>query len=275
MLQPGDVHVEPPGPDAQHDPGQHRAEHDVQAELARHGEQQEQQHHRPAQRDLPGRILALPDDPLYRLAVRQPRDDGQHDGEQAHEGDGGERDEGPAPGQEHGDDQDGEQFADRARREHVPAELSAEHVVVPQDRQQRAERGGGQGQPDRHVVLDVARDGQPSGYPHGQPGGDHPADHGEAAGFLPEQMRLELVAGQQEQEAEPDVGQQLDAGQVGQAEHVRADYDAADQEHHDLRNARAGQQGDHDRRERGHQCHGHQVEQSLSKVHDAPPRGDY
>jgi hypothetical protein len=84
---------------------------------------------------------------------------------------------------------------------------------------------------------------------------------------LPQQLRIQLVASQQEQEAEPDVGQQLDVGCLGHAEHVGADQDAADQQDDNLRNARAGQHGDDERRERSHQRHGYQVHQSLVKVH--------
>ena len=62
----------------------------------------------------------------------------------------------------------------------------------------------------------------------------------------------------------------MDAGHLGNAEHVRADDDAAEQEDNNLRNARAGQDSDHDRRERGYQRHGHKVVQPLGKVHEAP-----
>ena len=59
-------------------------------------------------------------------------------------------------GEEDRDDQDREQFPHGTRGVHVPAELAGQHVIVPQDGQQRAQRRGGQRQPDRHVVLDVA-----------------------------------------------------------------------------------------------------------------------
>jgi hypothetical protein len=62
------VQAEPAGPDAQHDSGQHRAEHHVKAEPVRERQQREQQDHRPAQRDLRGRVLALLNHPLDRLA---------------------------------------------------------------------------------------------------------------------------------------------------------------------------------------------------------------
>ena len=59
-------------------------------------------------------------------------------------------------GDENRDDQDRKELPDSTRGIHVPTELAGEHVVVPQDRQQRAQCSGGQGQPDRHVVLDIA-----------------------------------------------------------------------------------------------------------------------
>jgi hypothetical protein len=49
-----------------------------------------------------------------------------------------------APGEEDRDDQDGKEFPDSARGEYVPAELAAEHIVVPQDGQQRAQGRGSQ-----------------------------------------------------------------------------------------------------------------------------------
>jgi hypothetical protein len=67
------------------------------------------------------------------------------------------------------------------------------------------------------------------------------------AGPLAEQARVELIPGQQEQEPEPDIGQQLDAAGVGQAEDVRADQDAGQDQHDHLGNARPGQCGHDDR----------------------------
>jgi hypothetical protein len=163
----------------------------------------------------------------------------------------------------------GKELPDSARGEYVPAELAAEHVVVPQDGQQRAQGRGSQRQPDRHVVPDVAGRGQPGRDAHRDHGGDGPADYRQLARSLPEQGGIQLVTSQQEQEAEPHAGQQLDGRGLGQAEHVRADEDATDQEDDHLRNARTRQQGDYERREHRHQPHGHQVSQPLVKVHGA------
>ena len=49
---------------------------------------------------------------------------------------------------------------------------------------------------------------------------------------------------------------------------MRADQHAADEEDDDLRNARAGQDGDQERREGSHQRHRQQVVQPLKNVHD-------
>jgi hypothetical protein len=146
----------------------------------------------------------------------------------------------------------GKSSPDSARGEDVPAERAAEHVVVPQDGQQRTQRRGRQRQPDRHVVPDVPGLGQAGRDAHSDHGGDDPADHRQLARPLPEQRGIQLVTSQQEQEAEPHVGQQLDGRRLGQAEHLRADEDAAEQEDDHLRNARARQQGDHERREHRH-----------------------
>jgi hypothetical protein len=140
--------------------------------------------------------------------------------------------------------------------------------MVPQDGQQRAERRGGQRQPDRHVVPDVPGRAQSRRHPHGEYRRDQPAQDRQRARTLPQQPRIQFVAGQQEQEAEPDIGQQLDAGRLGHAEHVRADQDAAEQQDDNLRNTRARQHGNDERRERGHQRHGHQVRQPLVQIHD-------
>jgi hypothetical protein len=40
---------------------------------------------------------------------------------------------------------------------------------------------------------------------------DHPADQAQPSGPLPEQGKVELIAGEQEEEAQTDVGDELDA----------------------------------------------------------------
>ena len=104
---------------------------------------------------------------------------------------------------------------------------------------------------------------------------NQPAADREPARLLSQQPRIQLVPGQQEQEAQSDIGQQLNIGGLGQAEHMRPDQDAAEQEDDHLRNARAGQDGRQERRERSHQPHGYQVNQPLVKVHHGRLPGGY
>jgi hypothetical protein len=96
-----------------------------------------------------------------------------------------------------------------------------------------------------------------------------------AAGQLPfglsGQVEVEFVAGEQEQEAEADVGQQVDGGPIGPAERLGADQHATDQQDHHLEDARAGQQGHQQRSERGHHPRDQQHLQPPGKIHDPAP----
>jgi hypothetical protein len=105
--------------------------------------------------------------------------------------------------------------------------------------------------------------GQQGHHADGDGGAQRPACHGQPASPLPEQVRIELVAGQQEQEAQPDVGQQLDAAGVGQAQPVRADQDAQEDQDDPLRHPLARQRRRDDRRDRGHDRHRQQRFQAL------------
>src|SRR5215213_4802299 len=108
----------------------------------------------------------------------------------------------------------------------VAAEAAAEQVVVAQDGQQGAEGGGGQPQGHRDERVHEPGRGQDPDQHGGQGQGDQPAGHGQPPGALPEQVGIQLVAGQQEQEAQADVGQQVDLGPVGPAEGLGADQHA-------------------------------------------------
>ena len=85
--------------------------------------------------------------------------------------------------------------------------------------------------------------------------------------MLPQECRVELIAGQQEQEPEARVSDQLDAGGVGDAERVRPDDHAADEEQHDLRYPRPGECRADERGERGDDEDGKQALQALGDIH--------
>ena len=123
------------------------------------------------------------------------------------------------------------------------------------DGQQRAQRGRGQGEPDRHEVAhepDGAKDGHGA---HGDDGAEYPAAHRQPSCPRTQQPRVKLVPGEQEQEPQPDVGEQLYAGGVGQAQDMRADQDPGQDQDDYLGNARPGQRGGDHRRQRRHQRH--------------------
>jgi hypothetical protein len=149
-----------------------------------------------------------------------------------------------------------------------------EHVVVVQDRQQRAEGGGGQPQGHRHEGVHEPGRGQDPGQDPDQGRGHQPAGDGQPPGPLPEQLRIELVPGQHEQEAEADVGQQVDLGPVGPAEHLGADQHAAGQQDHHLGDARPGDQRHQQRCQRGHDGRDQQRVQAPGKIHARPPALD-
>ena len=245
----------PVGPAAQHHPGQHRAQDDVQPEpLGRH-QQQEQQDDGPAQGRLRGRPPALPDDRADPRGADDPRQQGQQDGHDAHGQDRGDRDELAAPGEKQRDGHDGEELPDGPGGQDVPAEVTGQHVVVVQDGQQRAQRGRGQGQPDRYEGTQESEGAEDGHGAHRDDGADQPADDGQPARVRAQQPRVELVPGEQEQEPQPDVGEQLDAGGVGQAQAMRADQDAGQDQDDHLGYARPGNRGDDHRCQRRHQRH--------------------
>ena len=258
-------------PAAQHDPGQERAEDHVEAELLGDHQQEQQQHDGPADGRLGGGALALLEDPLQPVAPHQPRREAQHHGQEADRDQRRQGHELVAGPEEQGDGEDGEQLPHRPGGQQVAAEAAAQHVVVAQDGQQRAQGGGGQPQGDRDERPHEPDRGQDPDRGRGQRHGDQPGHDGQPPGPLPEQVEVELVAGQQEQEPEPHVGQQVDGRPVGPAEHLGADQHPADQQHHHLGDARAGQQGHEHGGERGHHRRDQQRLQAPGKIHARPP----
>ena len=108
-----------------------------------------------------------------------------------------------------------------------------------------------------------------------QPGGkterDHPADQCEPPGPLAEHGRVQFVAGQQEHQAEADVGQQNEGRGVGQTETLRPDHDPADDQQHDLRHPRPGEQRHDQRGERRDNADHHQRVQHARQIVHVPP----
>ena len=75
-------------------------------------------------------------------------------------------------------------------------------------------------------------------------GGHQPGQGGATPGVGAQEPLVDLVAGEQEQEAEADVGEDLRLVRRTQVQALRPDQHAADQQENDLRDARPGQHGD-------------------------------
>ena len=119
-----------------------------------------------------------------------PGHEAQAEGQHPDQGDRRQRGEMIMLGEEHRDRDRGQQFAHRPGGQHVAAELPVQHVVVLQDRQQGAERRGGEGQPDRHEVMDVPGRAQRGHHPDGQHRRHRPAGQRQPSRPLPQQPRV-------------------------------------------------------------------------------------
>ena len=122
-----------------------------------------------------------------------------------------------------------------------PPQRPAQHVVVPQDRQQRPQCGRGQRQRHRDEGVHEAGGREHAGDRDRDHGADQPAGHGQSPAPLPEVVQLELVAGEQEQETQADVGDQLDRVRLRQPGNLGTDQHSADDQHHHLGDPEAGQ----------------------------------
>jgi hypothetical protein len=68
---------------------------------------------------------------------------------------------------------------------------------------------------------------------HGDDGADRQGDQRLPSGLLPQQLRIQFVSGEQEQEAQRQSGEEFDVAGVREAQYVRPDQHAADdQEQH-------------------------------------------
>ena len=208
-----------------------------------------------------------------------PRRQAQEHREDADDGQRDQRHEAVLRAEEHRDRQDREQLPHRARGEQVAAETPAQQPVLPQDGQQRAQRRGGEAErrPAR-TPAPVRPPPAAATTPAASPTVMQPGHHGAPPGVLPEQPQVDLVAGEQEDEARarrrPAPGRC--PGELT-AEHVGPDEHAADQQQDHLRDGQPRRQPHDDRREQRDDEDGHQVVHGEVSAHPAsgrsPPRG--
>ena len=99
---------------------------------------------------------------------------------------------------------------------------------------------------------------------------DDPRDHGEPARPVEQHRGVDLEAGEQEDHAQADVGDQLDLGGDLQAEDLRADQDSAEDQQDELGDPLTGQEYGEDRRHRRDRCHDEQRLEAGENVHVCP-----
>ena len=192
---------------------------------------------------------------------------------EADHGDGHDRDDGgevAVDAQEDRDGQDREELAGGARRQEVAAEGAAEHALLAQDGQHRAEGTRRQGQGDRHEGVHVADGGQAADHAAGDDQRHAPGHHGQLARAREQHPGIDLETGEQEHEAEADVRDQLQLLRGVDAEPVGADEHPAEEEQDDLRDALVRDQGGQERGQCGHQGDDEQLLETGQQVHGDP-----
>ncbi len=137
--------------------------------------------------------------------------------------------------QQHRDRDDGSELPPRARAHEEGAEPGVELAAVPEDRQQGPEGRGGQGDRDADGVMDLPGLGHDDRCRRSDHERYTPADGGQSPALPADGPLLEFHAGQEEQQAEPDLREQLDrAVHHDPAQHLRAEEDPGAEEEHDL-----------------------------------------
>jgi hypothetical protein len=263
--------ADPPAQTPEHDAGEEGAEHRVEVEAIGHGDQRYQQQHRPTQGDLGGLVLADRDD--RRQPAARPHPTPGHPQSHRKDGDAAERGQCGEPvlrAEEHRDAQDRKELSDRTRGQQVEPEAAVQQIPLPQHGQQRPECGRRQPECHRHERADQPGGCQQGHHAEGEGERDEPRSDRPPARVLAEQPQVDLVAGQQEHEPEPDVGEDLHVAGRAETEHLGADHHPADEQQHDLRDQQPRQQPEGQRRQQGHGGDSHEGVDPDDSVHAAP-----
>ena len=103
-------------------------------------------------------------------------------------------------------------------------------------------------------------------------GGHQPGQGGATPGVGAQEPLVDLVAGQEEQEAEPDVREDLRALRRPEPQTLRPDQNPTEEEQDDLRDPWAGQQGEADRgQHRDDGDHEQRAERGVHVHREFPP----
>jgi hypothetical protein len=191
-------------------------------------------------------VVSASENPLRRCQQERDQTDRQ---------DGDERGEAAVDAQEDRDREDREQLTDGPDRQEEARERATQQGVLTQDRKDGAQGRRGEGQRHRDVGVHVAHGREATDDRGRSHGGGAPRTYGQPAGPREQGHRVDLEPGEQEHEAEPDVGDQLQLGRALHAQARGTDEDAAEDEQHHLRHRDLGDQGGDDgckRRDRSH-----------------------
>ena len=249
-------------PASQHHAADERAQHRVEAQARGEREQHDEQQHREAQRALAGPVLRRAEEAVAAECLEAPqpaRQRGQRDRDDREQDEQDRRDPALARPEQHGHGDDRAELAHRADHEHRTAEPRAELTAVAQDGEHHAERRRRErDRPRRDGVRRVVTDDREDEH-----GADderrQPRRSGPPSDALAQEARLELVPGQEEEEAHAEVREERDVVGRGEVERGRPDEDAAQQQHDDLRDARPhGHEAREQRRQQGDDEHRHE-----------------
>jgi hypothetical protein len=253
---------------ADDDPGQERAQDGGEPEtLGHHGETQ-----REGQRDPGAQLGAGALQPVHHVVQPPPAPQplAQHHHDRGH---GDERGQqlgvrGLAPGgrEEERQQDERDELGQRPGGHDQPAELGVGLARVPDDRDQDAQRGGHQDGAQQQAVLDLAAELEPVGDGEGQDGRDDEGPGGQEQHPPVELPQVDLVAGHEEQEAQPEVGDDPDGHvQVDPAQHGRPDQDPAQDLEHDRVDVHGREQPEEQGHDDGDQA---DDEQAVEGDHD-------
>ena len=152
----------------------------------------------------------------------------------------------------------GQELARRADGEHHPADAVLAQVGVAQDRHQRAERGGGQREPDQHRRADHVARVERGGERHPQDQRQQPAGARELGRAPAHRLGLDLHPGHEEQEGQAEVREGVEHRvRMREVEHLRADDDPGEDLGHHDRDADLRREVGQQRGERRHREHHH------------------
>ena len=226
------------------------AEQQVEAQIGGEQGQREHEHDDPADRELRALLDRLLEQ-RNRAVRRTDRDHGDRHGQ------GDERDQDQRVvqralrRQDEREQQDRAELPDGPRREQIGAEPGAHLAGVGQDRQERADGGRREGRADVHERDDDARRGQRAAERVRDHQRHGPAVEGQAQRLAADARDVDLVAGEEEEHAEPEVREELrERVDVGEVEHLRSDDHAEGQLDHDDRDEQVASARHRDERRR-------------------------